>query len=227
MITADYHMHTTWSHDGRGTPGEMCEAAIGRGLREICLTEHLDLDPHDSDYGYFKYEAYMAGVADLRAQYAGRLVIRTGVEFDFRRSHGDAVADVLAAMPVDFVLGSVHSAAGQFIYKLGDAGVAGVDLGRLQAAYLDEVEALAASGLASGLGHFDYVYKQQPAVMGPRRDAAYWLRVERILALCIDRGTAIEVNTQRVAEGTRGMAADPEILRRYRAMGRAFVVADD
>jgi histidinol-phosphatase (PHP family) len=228
MILSDYHMHTTWSHDGRAAPAEMCEAALAAGLREICLTEHVDPDPADSDHGFFKYDAYIAGVADLRAQYAGRLVIRTGIEFDFGRHYADAVREVVSGMAVDYRLGSVHGVGDVRIHRLADEGLGNVDLAELQAAYFDEMEALAATGLANGLGHFDYVYKQLPALVGPRRDAAYWRRVERILALCIERGTGIEVNTQRLVEGTRGMAADVEILRRYRAMGgRRVTVGSD
>jgi histidinol-phosphatase (PHP family) len=235
VIRSDYHMHTTWSHDGRATAAEMAEAALAAGLREICLTEHLAPAPADPDHGFFRFDAYRAGVADLRAKYAGRLVIRTGIEFDYQRHYEGAVREALAGIEVDFRLGSVHAAAGLSIHRLSDAGLteaalagAGVDLAALQAAYFDEVEALAATGLASALGHFDYVYKQLPAVVGPRRDAGYWGRVERILALCIERGTGIEVNTQRLVEGTRGMAADVEILRRYRAMGgRRMTVGSD
>jgi histidinol-phosphatase (PHP family) len=151
-----------------------------------------------------------------------------GLEMDFRREYGAAFGEGLAGKNVDFVLGSVHSAAGRRIYRLGDAGKADINLADLQAAYFDEVEALVATGLCHAIGHFDYVYKQLPALAALRRDAGYWRRVERILAMCIERGTAVEINTRRTEDGSRGMAVDLEILRRYHALGgrRVTVGAD-
>lgn len=38
-LYADYHTHTTYS-DGRGTPAENIEAAAGRGLAAVAVTDH-------------------------------------------------------------------------------------------------------------------------------------------------------------------------------------------
>ena len=44
MITSDYHMHTTFSGDGEGTPEEMTEAALRKKLQAICITDHEDYE---------------------------------------------------------------------------------------------------------------------------------------------------------------------------------------
>ena len=224
MLALDYHIHSTHSKDGKNTVLEMCEAALGRGLREICLTEHLDFDRQDPDYGFLDWEAFAEAVAEARARYAGRLVIRQGLEFDFRRAYGDEPAEVLATMPCDFRIGSVHTAAGLHLYDLAKRPLpADFDVRGLQAEYLAEVEALAASGLASAIGHFDYVYKQLPDLVRPYRDERYWRRAERILARCVAAAAALEVNTHHMLDRGLGMAADVEILRRYRALGGRLV----
>jgi len=224
MLTLDYHMHTTLSKDGKNTVMEMCEAALKQGLREICFTEHLDFARQDDDYGFLDWGACTAAIAEARARYAGRLVIRQGLEFDFRSEFGSEPAEVLATMPCDFRIGSVHSAAGRHLYELpkGPAPETS-ELRKIHAEYLAEVEALAASGLAGTIGHFDYVYKQLPHVVGPMRDGAYWRRAERILTQCIAAGTAIEINTHHMLDRGFAMAADVEILRRYRALGGRLV----
>jgi len=38
-LFADYHTHTTYS-DGRGAPAENIKAALGRGLKEVAITDH-------------------------------------------------------------------------------------------------------------------------------------------------------------------------------------------
>ena len=229
MIALDYHVHSTHSKDGKNTVLETCEAALEQGLREICFTEHLEFDRLDPDYGFLNWEAYTASVAEARARYAGRLVIRQGLEFDFRRSYGSEPAEVLPTMPCDFRIGSVHAAAGRYLFNLTkEPAPADHDLREIMAEYLAEVEALAASNLASAIGHFDYVYKQLPGLVRPLRDEKYWREVERILARCVETGTALEVNTHHMLDRALEMAADVEILRRYRALGgRRVTVGSD
>ena len=41
----DYHMHTTVSFDGHGSPQGMALAALKAGIKEICFTDHLDYGP--------------------------------------------------------------------------------------------------------------------------------------------------------------------------------------
>jgi histidinol-phosphatase (PHP family) len=224
MLALDYHLHSTHSKDGKNTVLEICQAALGRGLREICFAEHLDFDRQDPDYGFLDWEAYTASVAEARGRYAGRLVIRQGLEFDFRRAYGSEPAEVLAAMPCDFRIGSVHTAAGLHLYDLPKRPLpADFDVRGLLAEYLAEVEALAASGLASAIGHFDYAYKQLPDLVRPYRDERYWRQAERILAGCVAAAAALEVNTHHMLDRGLGMAADVEILRRYRALGGRLV----
>lgn len=42
MYLADYHTHSDSSPDGRETIARLAEAALARGLDEICVTDHVD-----------------------------------------------------------------------------------------------------------------------------------------------------------------------------------------
>jgi len=223
VIPIDYHMHSTQSPDGNGTVEEMCEAAVAAGLAEIGFAEHLDFDRDDPHYGFLDDGAYTEAIAAAQAAYAGRLRVRKGIEFDFRTAYGEEVGEVLAAMEFDFTVGSVHQVLGQPIWKLDDDPPPDLDLPALLAAYLQEVEVLAASGWCHVLGHFDYVYKQMPDRVAACRDDAYWQGVERILQRCIAGGVAIEINTHHIVDRGLGLAVDPQILARYRDLGGRLV----
>lgn len=223
MIPIDYHLHSTQSADGEGSIAAMCEAAVERGLSEIGFSEHLDFDRDDPMYGYFDDDAYTAAIGEARQAWAGRLIVRKGLEFDFRRAYGAEVGEVLAAWDFDYLIGSVHSAAGHHIWRLSQEVPPDLDVRGLLADYFDEVEALAASGWCHVIGHFDYVFKQLPEQVTALRDAWYWERVERILSRCIAGGVAVEVNMHHVVDRGWGLAADAEILKRYRALGGRFV----
>ena len=224
MLTTDYHLHSTHSADGHGSILQMADAALAAGLTEIGFAEHIDFDRADPHYGYLDDAAYSESLAEARAAFAGRLAIRKGIEFDFRRAFGEEVGDVLAAMDFDFLIGSVHTAAGQAIYRLETGTPADLDLRGLLADYLDEVEALAASGWCHVLGHFDYVFKQVPARVAACRDAWYWDRVDAILARCVVGGVALEVNTHHILDRGLGLAADGDIVARYVALGGGRIV---
>ena len=43
-ITADYHLHSSFSGDSRADMEEMIQKAISLGLKNICFTEHMDLN---------------------------------------------------------------------------------------------------------------------------------------------------------------------------------------
>ena len=43
MLYSDYHLHTTFSHDGIATMEEQIKKAITLGLKELCFTEHYDI----------------------------------------------------------------------------------------------------------------------------------------------------------------------------------------
>ncbi|MGB2937044.1 MAG: histidinol-phosphatase HisJ family protein [Phycisphaerae bacterium] len=228
MIPTDYHLHSTHSADSRATLAEMCEAAIEAGLKDVCFAEHLDFDRDDPHYGFFDYEAYAEAVAEAQSRYGDRLTIRMGVEFDFRRAYGVEPGECLAAMDFDFVMGSVHTTGGVHIYGLTPEGLDDLDIRALQAEYFDETAALVASGWCHCLGHFDYIYKQAPGLFEAYRNAWYWERVEKILAECVARGVVLEVNTHHVLDRGMALAADLEVLKRYRRLGgRRVAVGSD
>lgn len=42
MITSDSHMHTRFSTDSDADIRDMIESALKKGLRSICITDHID-----------------------------------------------------------------------------------------------------------------------------------------------------------------------------------------
>jgi histidinol-phosphatase (PHP family) len=62
-IMLDYHIHTDHSDDGTTPLRAMVEAAIGKGLREICITSHYDMDaPPGKRCRELDFPAYVADV---------------------------------------------------------------------------------------------------------------------------------------------------------------------
>lgn len=105
-LRADLHMHSTWS-DGRASILEMAEAARGRGLKVIAITDHSNslgivggMDPED-------LPRQRAEIDEVQRQMGDSLRILQGVELEIRADGSlDYPDEVLATL--DFVIASLH-----------------------------------------------------------------------------------------------------------------------
>ncbi|MCC2684658.1 MAG: polymerase/3-5 exonuclease PolX [Paenibacillaceae bacterium] len=96
----DLHMHSNYS-DGKNTPEEMIEAAIGIGYEAIALTDHVWIT---SSW----VPAYAAHLQSLKQKYRNDIRIFSGVEAKVTSLAGDIDADPSFDGLVDLVLGSMH-----------------------------------------------------------------------------------------------------------------------
>ena len=76
------HCHTTFC-DGKNTPAEMAAAALRQGIRVLGLSGHSHT-PHDDTYcmSVEKTRQYRTEIARLNEEYAGKLTILCGLEWD-------------------------------------------------------------------------------------------------------------------------------------------------
>ena len=102
----DFHMHSRVSFAGHDTGEALAQAALERGLKEICFTDHLDYDPLGKmGVLAFDTEAYNAEYDHLDIP---GLKIRRGMEFGMDRKNVQQFQEDLKRRPFDFVLGSIH-----------------------------------------------------------------------------------------------------------------------
>lgn len=103
---ANYHTHTTYC-DGKNTVREMVEAAYDKGFTHIGFSGHSYTD-FDTSYCMKKEDIprYLQDIANLKAEYQGKMEINSGVEQDFYSKEDTAI--------FDYVIGSVH-----YVYKDG------------------------------------------------------------------------------------------------------------
>ena len=84
-ITADFHLHSSFSGDSDTPMEQMILRGIELGLTEMCFTEHNDFDypvtARETD-GFFELnpDAYLYDFLKLRDIYAGRIALLFGVE---------------------------------------------------------------------------------------------------------------------------------------------------
>jgi len=225
MTRMDYHLHSRDSVDSAESVARMCRRAVEIGLHEVCFTEHYDTDPYDPGYGFYDDVRYERRLAAAREKFAGRLVIRKGLEFDFQSRYSGRLAARLADWRFDFVLGSVHNVFGTVVSQaVSDRAFPPDEVYRT---YFDEVRALIDTGLAHCLGHFDYVRKLCHALLADYRYADYDREVADIVARLVDAGIGLEVNS-RYRDVGQPLVPGLDVLRAYfDAGGRVVTLGSD
>lgn len=103
----DYHMHTTVSFDGKGTPEQMVCAAAKAGLKEICFTDHIDYELGVTEQTMV-FDTRTYNDAYDRLEDRNGLKIRRGMEFGLKSYNQADLKRDLQRRQFDFVLGSVH-----------------------------------------------------------------------------------------------------------------------
>ena len=129
----DYHVHTFRCGHAGGESRDFVLQAVELGLSEIGFTDHIPLyflPPEKRDPRLAMSEDQLAGyleeVEALREEFAGRIAVRLGLEADYAEGHEEQLKRWLARADWDFVLGSVHWVAGDWIDAPGSYGRSGV-----------------------------------------------------------------------------------------------------
>ena len=216
----DYHMHSRVSYDAEFAPAQMALAAKEAGLREICFTDHMDYSqkiPHGEIS--FSPGEYQDAYRDVSLP---GLTIRHGIELGLTPWNKQEVARDLAALPYDFVIGSIHHVDELDIYF----PEFWLDKTPREAErrYLETMlECVTVHNGFDVLGHLTYVSKS-PCNPAPRIIPLddYREIVEEILGTLVRKGKGLEINTSgldRIGDFFPGR----EYLRRFRELGGEIV----
>lgn len=222
----DYHVHTAFSADSVASMEDYLAVATERGIMEICFTDHYDLDfPHPPDTPGKSWAADIGAVChaiDALPPHPG-LTIKKGVEMGVRLEEGiiSRTVENLKALPLDFVIASVHLVDGVDPYfpEYFD------DKTRAQgfARYLECIYgSLLQTDAYQAVGHIDYPSKGCPH---PQKALQYTDAPEVLDALfrhVIQAGKCIEINGSVLAK-LGAEAPDLAIYRRYVELGGEYV----
>jgi histidinol-phosphatase (PHP family) len=194
-----------------------CVRALEVGLPAIAFTEHADWALVHQGQHPVDIEGYLDAIDRCRIKFPG-LRILTGVELGEPHRFPKETEAILAAGPLDQVLGSVHSIhldggtldASQFRSRVG------IDFPAAVRGYFGEVLLLVESGQPfEVLAHLDYPKRYWLDGAAPYREKDYEAEIRAILRAAARTGRVLEVNT------TRGQSLCPDltVVRWWRELG--------
>ncbi len=207
-------MHTEWSWDApRGAMERSCERAVELGLPAIAFTEHADFVKVHAEQHSVDVAGYLDCVDRCRARFPGLRIV-SGVELGEPHWFPAETAAVLAAGPLDNVLGSVHcvKVGGELVDASQFNKREGLDVAAATRSYFDEMLTMLEAGLRfEVLAHLDYPKRYWPGY----KERDYEEEIRAVLKAAVRTGRVLEVNT------TRGdvLCPDLSVVRWWRELG--------
>ena len=227
MIKADQHTHSNFSTDSGATPESMVQGAIEKGLTQLTLTDHMDLDypgtTKEEPLFEFNTTDYFATLTPLKEKYSDSLYLGIGIELGLRPGREDLnkqMNTLLADYPFDFVLGSVHLLDNDDpYYESYWQGRTAKDI--LTKYFNDMLTSLTEYDNFDSLGHLDYLIRYIPPFCGEKDYLfkEYQEAIDEIFSLLINKNKALEINTAGLIKGLPCFHPKLEVLKRYLELG--------
>ncbi len=235
LKSADCHIHPNYSIDASGSVEEYTRRAVEIGLRRICFTTHIDLDPHRaaSDY-YWRIEdrwtrpseravkTYIDEVLRVKKRYQDEIDVVAGFEFSYEPHFEDIIRQFIRHFRPDFTIGSVHAVdtleitSRYFTPAVARTSKPDVFIPR----YYSKIISLARSGLFTVIGHIDGYKKYLPRWWG--LDVCEEIEEEMlddVARALADAGASIEVNTSALRKNLPHPYPSPVVLKRLLEAG--------
>lgn len=216
----DYHIHSDISGDCSVPMMSMAGAAQRRGLKEICFTEHIDLDfPGDIDFA-FDFNEYDEAFAEVKAAFPD-MNIRQGIEAGLETATKDTMKELIEKHRLDYVIGSKHLVFGldpfdTELWKLYQQREA-------YEAYMSEcIESAEACDFFDVFGHLGYISKFCPFEDTLLRYGDHREAIDELLRILIGKGKGIEVNTSGI-KNTGSAMPEATIVGRFFELGGEIV----
>lgn len=220
----DYHIHSTFSTDGYMTMDEACLQAIEVGLKEIAITDHMDIDePDNPDAFQIKdLNEYIRELEKVKTKYQDRIKIKTGVEIGLQNWTLDQASSIASDYPFDFIIASVHLVDGidpyfKKYYDNRDKIKSYTDYYKTVLELLEDYDDF------NVIGHLDYLRRYSPYEYHPEDHLIGRELIEAIFTMLIDKGKGIEINTAGYKHYSKQPHPHPDILKWFRELGGEIV----
>ena len=218
----DTHVHTDNSPDGHHSAMYMCECAEMAGLRAIAFTDHVESDAYRRDhYDRVALQSFI-DVTKARSAFRGKLLVCAGVELGQPMYDVATSEEILANLPYDMVIGSVHNFQNEQDFMYLDYSQ--WDITDLMNKYFDELIKLARWAKFDTLAHMTYPLRYIVGEHGMPVDMSKFSdKVDEILSLLVKNEKALEINTSGLRQKLGKTMPEEDVVRRFKQLGGEFV----
>lgn len=230
MIRQNLHAHTRFD-DGTATCAEMVRAALNAGLTSFGISAHSPMPHEPWTVPKWRMGAFQKEMERLKAAYADRITVWTGLEYDLTSEP--------AFDGFDYVIASVHAidAGGKrwavdYTRERAQSMIDEVFRGDRDAAaahYFSLVKSIADIPEADIVGHFDLLTKfNEPEPLYDTASPVYRRAALDAMEALVKADKLFELNTGAVSRGYRtDFYPDAFLLNALRELGGKLVLSSD
>lgn len=228
MYIHDSHIHSEFSFDvpkdGSCSMDMVAKAAISKGVSEISICDHCDIDDIlDGLYPAYDAKAIKNEVLRVKEKYKGKLQINYGIELGQPHTRIEEAKALIEDCGFEFVIGSIHNLRAYpdfcfMSYKLMPESM----IDYIARRNLSELSELIDFGNFTTLAHITYM-KRYLINDGVEFDyKPYYDELEKIFKKLIAKGISLEVNTSGLRRGSTTLP-EPEICALYHEVGGELI----
>lgn len=226
-ISADTHLHSTYSGDGDSTIDEMVQKAISLGMKQMCFTDHNDFDyPYRKgdkpDMFLLNVDAYLFDLLRAREKYQDQITILFGMELGLTPETLRKNLILSKSHEFDYIIASSHLCHGKDPYYSDF-----YEGKEEKAAYLEYFESILENLKLfhnfDVYGHLDYVVRYGPTKNKHYKYSDYADVIDAILKHLIENEKGLEVNTGGYRCGIDTTNPCMDIIRRYHELGGEII----
>ena len=233
-LTADYHLHSSFSGDSDTPMEQMIERGIALGLKHICFTDHMDYE-YPKQYMEeglsfeFDVDTYFNAIKKLQIRYQGQIEILAGIELGVKPEIAPRLNNLVESYPFDFVISSSHLLDNYDPYFPDYWKDIHNDTDYAVRRYFQSIkENVEAFSNFDVYGHLDYIVRYVPNSNFSYEPERYQEEIDAMLLAIIHAGKGIEVNTGGLKYGLPFAHPKQEILTRFLELGgKYFTVGSD
>lgn len=220
MYLIDYHLHSNNSFDSNETIASVCEAAISKGINEICFTEHFSVKEGVKSNGFLNIKKYSEEIRECKEIYKDKLVIRAGIEVCEPHENEEELKEAIKYIPFDFILGSVHN----FDYNVGlNTYMSKNTKEESYSRYFKEVNKVCTSPYIDVVAHLDLMKRYAFNTHGNYDFNEYVETLKEVLTNIIKAGKGIEVNTSTLRSEVNETMPSIDIIKMYHDLGGTII----
>lgn len=225
MILSDFHTHSSNSGDCDAKMESQIQAAIAKGIKHLCITEHMDMDYPEPPKGYedehcdfvLDFEKYKAEYDEIHKKWQGdKFNLYFGVELGLQTNIVNKNLAFTSGKNFDFILASSHLIDGEDpYYPPFYEGKVESNVFRRYFEYI--YENICVFDNFDCYAHLDYIVRY-----GKDKTYSYFDfsdEIDTILKTLIEKGKGIEINTGGLRNGLKYPNPCPDVLKRYRELG--------
>lgn len=224
MIKADFHVHTDFSNDCSVSAEHQIESAIKRGLKFICLTDHLDMHLYSDKKYVLDICGYVNKINNLKEKYRDIINVLCGIEIGLQPSLKETINDNIGDYDFDFIIGSSHAVNNIDIGYKPDKYFSGKSEKEAYREYFESIlENVKTFNNYNVYGHLDYVVRYGPNKNKYFNFSDYKDIFEEILKTIIRNGKGIEINTAGLRKNLGYSHPHRDILKMYKDLGGEII----